>query len=142
MTTTREAGLDPEVAVRLAAALNECCASLEVPDGLFADDAFFDLFPPLWRFQIEGPRAFEAQLRVVAGGADVEATALRVVPTAAGFVLEQEETQRRDHVEVARRVWICDVVDGRITEATCYCNGGWDDALRARHATETTLLRP
>jgi hypothetical protein len=142
MTTTREAGLDPEVAAHLADALNECCSSLAVPDGLFANDALFDLYPPLWRFQIEGPQAFEAQLRVVAGDAAVEARVLRVVPTATGFVLEQEESHRRDHVEVARRVWICEVRDGRIAEATCYCNGGWDDALRARHAAETDLLRP
>ena len=142
MTTVWTTSSEPEVAIRLADALNECCATLEVPDGVFTDDAFFDLYPPLWRFQIQGPQAFEAQLRLVAGDAEVEARILRVVPTAVGFVLEQEETLRRDTVEVARRLWLCDVQDGRIAEASCYCNGGWDDALRARHAAETTLVRP
>ena len=32
--------------------------------------------------------------------------------------------------------------DGLIVEAVGYCNGGWDDALRARHAVEAPMLRP
>ena len=46
-----------------------------------------------------------------------------------------------EHTEVARKVWLCVVRDGQIVEATCYCNGGWDDELRARHATEAPMLR-
>jgi ketosteroid isomerase-like protein len=129
--------------VALAEALNHCCDTLEVPDGLFTDDAFFDLYPPLWRFQLQGPKAFEAQLRVIAGDADVRASVVRVVLTATGFILEHDEEARHgDDVEVARRIWLCEVQDGRIAEVTCFCNGGWDAELRARHAAETTLLRP
>ena len=32
-------------------------------------------------------------------------------------------------------------LDGRVSEMTIYCNGDWDEELRQRHATETTLLR-
>jgi hypothetical protein len=66
---------------------------------------------------------------------------LRVVPTDSGFVMEHEETSH-DTGETARRLWLCDVVDGRITEVVGYCNGGWDDELRARHAAEAPMLRP
>ena len=112
-------------------------------DGLFTDDALFDLYPPFWRFQLKGPKAFEAQLRVVAGDADVNARVLRVVPTPTGFVLEHEEEAWHDgEREVCPKLWLCEVRDGRIVDVTCYCNGGWDEELRARHATETTLLRP
>jgi hypothetical protein len=43
---------------------------------------------------------------------------------------------------VARRLHVCDVSDGRITAVTTYCNGGWDDELRARHAAEAPMIRP
>lgn len=56
--------------------------------------------------------------------------------------MEHEETQRGEHTEVARKLWHCVVHDGQIVEATCYCNGGWDDELRARHAAEAPMLRP
>ena len=32
--------------------------------------------------------------------------------------------------------------DGRITAVTTYCNGGWDEGLRARHAAEAPMIRP
>jgi hypothetical protein len=35
----------------------------------------------------------------------------------------------------------CEVSDGRIAEILSYCNGGWDDELRARHAAEAPMLR-
>ncbi len=43
--------------------------------------------------------------------------------------------------EIARRLWLCEVRDGVITEVVGYCNGGWDDELRARHAAEAPMLR-
>ena len=64
---------------------------------------------------------------------------LRAVPTATGFVMEHEETHAG---VVARRLILCEVRDGRITDVTVYCNGGWDDELRARHAAEAPMLRP
>ena len=35
---------------------------------------------------------------------------------------------------VARRLHVCEVRDGQICAVTTYCNGGWNDELRARHA--------
>jgi hypothetical protein len=58
-----------------------------------------------------------------------------------GFVMEHEQTERGSRDEVARRLWLCEVRDGRISEVLGYCNGGWDAELRARHATEAPMLR-
>jgi hypothetical protein len=139
MTTTT----DPTTIERLSHAFNRCFETFDAPDTVFAPDAFFDLYPPLWRFQVQGRDAFAAQLRAIAEG-EVDARVLRVEPTSTGFVLEHEETQ---HVPgtgdvVARRIWWCTVHDGRITDVTGYCNGGWDDELRTRHAAEAPMLRP
>ena len=125
----------------LSVAFNECFNRLEVGDGVFAPDAFFDLMPPFWRFQLQGPDAFVSQLRAIAAP-EHHARILRVVPTANGFALEHQEEHRGDSVEVARRLFLCDVNDGVITDVVCYCNGGWDDALRERHAAEAPMLRP
>ena len=125
---------------RLATALNRCFETLDVPDSLFTPNAFFDLLPPFWRFQLQGPAAFGAQLRAISRGR-VSSHIIRVVPTAEGFFLEHEETHGGPPSETACRVWICRVDDGRIAEVTCYCNGGWDDELRARHAAEAPMLR-
>ncbi len=126
---------------RLSAAFNRCFETFEADPDAFAEDAFFELYPPQWRFQLQGRDNFAAQLRKIADGV-ASARALRVVPTATGFVLEHEEVQRGAKVIVARRLWLCEVRDGRITEAVGYCNGGWDDELRARHAAEAPMLRP
>lgn len=126
---------------QLSAAFNRCFETKEAPEGLFADDAFFDLFPPLWRFQLVGPEAFAAQLRANARG-ETTVEVLRTVPTESGFVTEHVETDHAEPVERARRLWLCEVRDGRITEVTGYCNGGWDDELRARHAAEAPMVRP
>lgn len=136
-----EATTDLATVERLSTAFNRCFETLDAGDDVFAPDAFFDLYPPLWRFQLQGPAAFAAQLRAIAEG-ETSARVLRVVPTASGFVMEHEETQRGATVEVARRLWLCEVRDGRITEVVGYCNGGWDDELRARHAAEAPMLRP
>jgi hypothetical protein len=133
--------IDPGTVERLSVAFNRCFETLEAAPGVFADDVFADLYPPFWRFQIQGAAAFCAQLRAICEG-EPSARILRVVPTATGFVLEHEETQRGERTEVARRLWLCEVRDGLITEVTGYCNGGWDDELRARHAAEAPMLRP
>jgi hypothetical protein len=130
-----------EEAERLAADLSRCFETFEPPDDLFTDDAFFDLLPPFWRFQIQGPTAFGDQLRAIAQG-PVSSRMIRVVPTAEGFLMEHEESHHGPHPETARRIWVCRVEGGRIAEVTCYCNGGWDDELRARHAAEAPMLRP
>jgi hypothetical protein len=133
--------VDTATVERLSTAFNRCFATLEVDGDIFTDDAFFDLYPPFWRFQMQGPSAFETQLRAIANGRPT-VRALRVVPTASGFVLEHEEADLRPDGEVARRLWLCEVRDGRIAEVVGYCNGGWDAALRARHAAEAPMLRP
>ncbi len=126
---------------RLSAAFNHCFETFEVPGDLFAPDPFFDLLPPFWRFQLRGSHAFAEQLRTIAAGGRVTARVLRTVPTAEGFVMEHEESCHDTH-ETARRLWLCQLTDGRISEAVGYCNGGWDDELRARHAAEAPMLRP
>ena len=136
-----ETTVDPATVDRLSEAFNRCFSTLDAGDDVFAPDVFFDLYPPFWRFQFEGSAAFVSQLRAIAEG-ETTARVLRVVPTATGFVLEHEETQGGARAEVARRLWLCEVRDGRITEVVGYCNGGWDDALRARHAAEAPMLRP
>ncbi|HVM40235.1 MAG TPA: hypothetical protein VM618_05580 [Acidimicrobiia bacterium] len=138
--------LDPAVAETLSLRFHRCWESFEADDGLFADDAFFDLMPPFWRFQLEGGQAFVDQLRAVAeqhGALSVSVEMLRTVPTATGFVTEHRETiDTEGGAFTARRVHVCEVRDGRIAAVTTYCNGGWDDELRARHAAEAPMLRP
>ena len=134
---------NPDVATveRLSTEFNRCFETLEAGEDLFAADVFFDLYPPHWRLQLRGPDQFAAQLKAICEG-EPSARILQVVPTATGFVMEHEETQRGTKVEVARRLWLCEVHNGQITEVVGYCNGGWDDELRARHAAEAPMLRP
>jgi hypothetical protein len=135
-------GLDQETIERLSTEFNRCFERLDAGEDVFTPDAFFDLMPPFWRFQLRGPETFAGQLAAIAEG-PASVRMIRVIPTDAGFVLEHEETQRRPTGEavVARRVWLCTVDGGRISEVIGYCNGGWDDALRARHAAEAPMIR-
>ncbi len=135
--------LDQATADRLAAGFHRCFCDFEAGDSLFAGEVFFGLLPPLWRFQIQGPgSAFAAQLQSIAHG-PVEVTVVRTVPTATGFVTEHVETQHTPTgVITARRIHLCEVHDGRITAVTTYCNGAWDEELRARHAAEAPMIRP
>lgn len=58
-------------------------------------------------------------------------------------VTEDVETQRTpDGDVVARRLHVCEVRDDQICAVTTYCNGGWNDELRARHAAEAPMIRP
>lgn len=127
---------------RLATAFNRSFETCEDPDGVLSPDVFFDLYPPFWRFQLQGRDAVQAQMRQISEGSEVSSRILRVVATAEGFLLEHEEIQRGEHTEIARKMWHCVVRGGQIVEATCYCNGGWDDELRARHSAEAPMLRP
>jgi ketosteroid isomerase-like protein len=133
--------LDRTDAERLAQALCDCYETLDAPDDLFAPDVFLDSFPPQWRFQLQGRSALLAQLRAANEGPTITARLLRVVSTATGFVMEHEETYVADETETARHLDLCEVRDGRIVAIVSYCNGGWDDALRARHAAEAPMLR-
>jgi hypothetical protein len=135
--------LDPATSEALSREFHRCFESFTARDDLFAPDTFFDLLPPHWRFQIEGPgAAFCAQLASIAAG-PVEVAIIRTLPTPTGFVTEHVETQHTpDGDVVSRRLHVCEVTDGRISAVTTYCNGGWDDELRARHAAEAPMLRP
>lgn len=127
---------------QLSVEFNRCFTEFEARHDLFAPDTFFDFLPPLWRFQFEGPgEAFTAQLSSIAEGS-VEVEIVRTVPTSTGFVTEHVETQHTPAGDVvARRIHLCVVRDGQIREVTTYCNGGWDDELRARHAAEAPMVR-
>ncbi len=57
--------LDPATVERLSTAFNRCFETLDAGEDLFTADAFFDLLPPFWRFQLQGP----GRLRRAAAGA-------------------------------------------------------------------------
>jgi ketosteroid isomerase-like protein len=143
MTVHTSTNLDQETADRLSAAFHHCFSDFEAVDGLFASDAFFDLLPPMWRFQFEGSgETLTTQLHFIAEG-PVDITVVRTIPTANGFVTEHVETQQTPNgVMTARRIHLCEVRDGRISAVTTYCNGAWDEELRARHAAEAPMIRP
>lgn len=131
--------VDIAVVERLSAAFIRCLETFDTGEDVFTPDAFFDLYPPFWRFQIEGPAALAAQLRAIAEG-ETTSRVLRLLPTPTGFVMEREDIHRGEKTEVARHLVLCEVRDGRIAEVVDYCNGGWDDDLRARHAVEAPML--
>jgi hypothetical protein len=138
--TTIAAGTDEGVEL-LSRRFADVFGAPELADAVFAPDAFFDLNMPVWRFQLAGPGAFAAQLRAVNEG-PVRIEVLRTVVTRSGFVTEHEEHQDvRGHDLTARRLWLCEVRNGLVTEAIGYCSGEWDEALRARHALEAPMLR-
>jgi hypothetical protein len=143
MATARaETAIDRATAERLSERFAEVFQTLDAGEGLFSPDVFFDLNMPVWRFQLQGPSAFASQLKRITRG-DVRIDVLRTVPTSAGFATEHEEHQAVDGQDLtARRLWLCQVQDGRIAEAIGYCSGEWDAALRARHAAEAPMIRP
>lgn len=128
-------------AERLAERFARVFETKHAGEDVFTPDAFFDLNMPVWRFQLEGPGAFGRQLEEIGRG-EVRIDVLRTVPTVSGFVTEHHEHRLFEGAELtARRLWLCDVRDGRIAHAVCYCSGEWDDELRARHAAEAPMIR-
>ena len=133
---------DPTTVERLSSQFAHLFETFDVGDDVCADDIFLDLNMPVWRFQLQGREAFAAQLRRINRG-PVRIDVTRTVPTASGFVTEHVEHQQVGDDDIfARKIWLCEVDDGQIVHATCYCTGEWDDALRARHAVEAPMLRP
>ena len=108
MPTTVTPTLDRETVERLSAGFHRCFSDFEADEDLFASDTLFDMWPPLWRFQVQGPGdAFTAQLASIAEGPS-EIEVIRTVPTATGFVTEHVETQHApDGDVVARRLCTC-----------------------------------
>ena len=107
-TQTPTTTLDQQTVDRISAGFHRCFSDFEADDDLFDDDTFFDLLPPLWRFQQQGPgEAFTTQLQSIAAG-PVEIEVVRTVPTTTGFVTEHVETQHApDGDVVARRLCTC-----------------------------------
>ncbi|HEX6311735.1 MAG TPA: hypothetical protein VF152_08915 [Acidimicrobiia bacterium] len=141
-TTNTTVPLDQGTANRLSRQFHDAFETFEVPESAFAPDAFFDLNMPVWRFQLQGREALAAQLRRINQGPS-RVEILRTVPTTSGFVTEHVEHQDVDGEDhSARRLWLCEVVDGRIVEVVGYCSGEWTDELRARHAREAPMIRP
>jgi ketosteroid isomerase-like protein len=137
------APLDRAAVDRLSARFNDVFHRFEAGDDLFTPDVVFDLNMPVWRFQLQGPAAWVAQLKHLHRGGPVRVDVLRTVPTASGFVTEHEEHADVDGEDLsARRLWLCEVRDGRIADVVGYCSGEWDEALRTRHAAEAPMVRP
>jgi ketosteroid isomerase-like protein len=142
-TVPTTATLERETAERLSRGFHEVFRTFEAPDDLFTADVLFDLNMPVWRFQLQGPAAWAAQLRHLHRGGRLWVDILRTVPTASGFVTEHVEHEEHDGDDLsARRMWLCEVRDGRIAEVVGYCSGEWDGELRARHAAEAPMIRP
>ena len=141
-TQTPTTTLDPETVDRLSAGFHRCFSDFDADDGLFAEDTFFDLLPPFWRFQLQGIDDFRSWLSGYAPDGH-HVRVVRTWPTPSGFVTEQESLGHLDGREVTgRKVIVCEVRDGRIAELIVYCDGDWDQELRARHAAEAPMIRP
>lgn len=140
MSATKTTVLDDATATELSERLAELFCTGEIGDVL-ADDVFMDGHPPFWRFQVQGRDAFAAWLDGYSarGG---EKTAVRVVPTASGFVTEIVGCFEEDGEEMTDRMLVlCEVRGGRIAELTVYCSGDWNAELRARQAAEAPMVR-
>ena len=109
--------------------------------GIFTSDVFFDLNMPVWRFQMQGVDEFESWRRELAPeGSGINI--LRTVATHSGFVTEYEEfEERQGRLLTSRKMFLCEVREGRIAEVVAYCSGEWDEELRVRHAAEAPMLR-
>jgi ketosteroid isomerase-like protein len=133
--------LDDAAEQELSERLADVFRTAEAGDVL-ADDVFLDGNPPLWRFQLQGRDAFDTWIKsFMPGGADT--TVVRTIPTVSGFVTEFVGRHDEDGEEITdRKILLAEVRSGRIAELTVYCSGDWNAELRARHATETHLIRP
>jgi hypothetical protein len=141
-TAPAETSTDVSAVERLSQRFADVFANPDSAEDVLASDVFFDLNMPVWRMQLQGAGAFAAQLELIQEG-DVRINVLRTIPTVSGFVTEHEEHQDVSGQDLtARRLWLCEVRDGRIVEAVGYCSGEWDEELRARHAVEAPMIRP
>ena len=142
MTKQRTTATNVDAVERLSRGFAGVFENPDSAHNVLAADVFVDLNMPVWRFQLQGAAAFAAQLEQINEG-QVRIKILRTVPTVSGFVTEHEEHQAVHGQDLtARRMWLCEVRDGQIVEATGYCSGEWDEELRARHAAEAPMIRP
>ena len=140
MTEVAMAVLADDEAQELSERLADVFRTADVGD-VFTEDLFLDGHPPFWRFQLHGREAFAAWLQGYSpDGADT--TVVRTIPTVTGFVTETLGEHVEDgKVMTDRKILLCEVRDGRISELTIFCSGDWDEDLRQRHAAEATLVR-
>src|SRR4029453_2252120 len=97
----------------------------ELAPGAFANDVFFDMNVPSWRYQIQGHAAVaglfhsEEPARVRVGS---------VTPTATGFVAETDyHTVEGGAPVYYRTVSLVTIHDAQISTVTHYCTGPWDE---------------
>ena len=141
MSEVAMAVLPDAEAQELSERLADVFRTAEVGDVL-TEDVFLDGHPPLWRFQLEGREVFQAWLHGYSPDGS-EISVVRTIPTVSGFVTEMVGEHLEDGaVMTDRKILLCEVRAGQISELTVYCSGDWDGELRARHAAETTLIRP
>ena len=133
--------LDDATAQELSERLADVFRTAHAGDVL-TDDVFLDGNPPLWRFHVQGRDAFNTWIKgFMPQGADT--TVVRTIPTVSGFVTEfVDRHEENGEAITSRKILLCEVRGGRISELTVYCSGDWNAELRARHATETELIRP
>jgi hypothetical protein len=133
--------VDDATAQELSERLADVFRTSDAGDVL-TPDVFLDGHPPLWRFQLQGRAAFNAWIKgYLPSGMEVRV--VRTIPTATGFVTELVGRVEHDGEEITdRKIVLAEVRAQRIGELTIYCSGDWDEALRARHASETELIRP
>ena len=132
---------DDATAQELSERLADMFRTAEVGDVL-TEDVFLDGHPPQWRFQLQGRDTCAAWLKGYSPDGH-HITVARTIPTATGFVTELLGRHFEDGDEITdRKILLCAVRDGQITEMTVYCSGDWDSGLRARHAAEAPIIRP
>jgi hypothetical protein len=112
----------------------------EVAPEAFAEDVFFDMNVPSWRYQIQG---HEAAAGLFHSDEPTRMHVGAVMATATGFVAETDyETVEGGARIYYRSVSLVTVQDGQISNVIHYCTGPWDEANRARQAREAPMLRP
>jgi ketosteroid isomerase-like protein len=140
MTTFMPNATDDSVAQELSERLADVFRTASNFDVL-TEDVFLDGHPPFWRFQLQGRDTFAAWLKDYSPEGH-RTTVVRTIPTTTGFVTELVGAFVEDGEEKTdRKIVLCEVRDGHVSEMTVYCSGDWNAELRSRHAAETTLIR-
>lgn len=130
--TASSAERDP-LALGLVAAMS----SGQVTDDVFAQDVFFDINMPQWRYQLQEIDALRYMLAADLDPAAVEHT--KVTPSERGFVLELTVKNERHY---SRQLYNVRTSGGLISEVTMFCTGNWDLSQLERQRAEAPMLRP
>jgi|RhiMethySRZTD1v2_1073278.scaffolds.fasta_scaffold665309_1 hypothetical protein len=142
MNDLAAAALDDALAQELSERLADVFRT-GVAGDVLTDDVFLDGHPPFWRFQLQGREAFAGWLAGYLAEGGSEVAVVRTVPTVTGFVTELTGTHVADGAVLTdRKLILAQVRDRRIAELAVFCSGDWDAALRERHATEASMIRP